>query len=428
MATVHLKDDLETALDDLFVLDEKASKIFQKINHLWVYNKLDRFKLHPEVGEKFRAFLDAQLSVCGSIEERASICRWFIKKEPEDPIITMELDSMYCVGEIPSLETCQAVEIIQERLGFYKMKQTTMEYCYESAFDAQILEAFASRETYDPKRVNVAGGGGGCGGEPLSKSESNRKKMLSLLEEFKSDANRYLRVDIMTEILGLMIVDGKQDAENTRREGPSIECEMHLNYTLNMMLNEMAEKFGWPIKKYWFPVSALDELSKEMEKVPKVQGRADNIGDLIQRAFPDDLLTPDVTALSKILEMFLERADCGLLLVPLIVEIFGVLSRRNFMPFICFYEFGPLFFDNVASLKVQQWPEIASIFSSRTGKYWPSHNVVDLIISNGCHIVPKSFEGGDKTADWRLSFSAAGIIHLSTLSAQRDWVEFTGTE
>ena len=45
MATVHLKDDLETALDDLFVLDEKASKIFQKINHLWVYNKLDRFKL-----------------------------------------------------------------------------------------------------------------------------------------------------------------------------------------------------------------------------------------------------------------------------------------------------------------------------------------------------------------------------------------------
>ena len=236
--------------------------------------------------------------------------------------------------------------------------------------------------------------------------------MLSLLEGFKFDANRYLRVDIMTEILGLMIVDGKQDAENTKREGPSIESEMHLNYTLNMILNEMAEKFGWPIKKYWFPVSALDELSKEMEKFPKV-------GDRIQRAFLDDPLTPDVTALSKILEMFLERADCGLLLVPLIVEIFGVLSRRNFMPFICFYEFGPLFFDNVASLKVQQWPEIASKFLSRTGKYWPSQNVVDLIVSKGCHIVPKSFEGGDKTADWRLSFSAAGIIHLSTLSVTK---------
>ena len=41
-------------------------------------------------------------------------------------------------------------------LGFYKMKQTTIEYCYESAFDLQILEAFASRETYDPKLAVVA--------------------------------------------------------------------------------------------------------------------------------------------------------------------------------------------------------------------------------------------------------------------------------
>eukprot|EP00111_Clytia_hemisphaerica_P018250 TCONS_00053942-protein len=407
MATAHIKNDLEATLDDLFILDEKASKIFQNINHRWVYNKLDRFKLHPELGEKFRVFLDEQLSVSGSIEERASICRWFIKKGPQDPIITMELDSMYCVGEIPSLDTCPDVEIIQEHLGFYKMKQSTINSCYEMAYDPQILEAFASTETYNPRRVMVGGHGGSD--EPPSTSESNRKKMLSLLEELKSDANCYLRVDIMTEILGLMIVDGKQDAENTKREGPSLECEMHLNYTLNMTLGEMAEKCGWPIKEYWFPASALDDLSNGTEEPPRMKRCVDNIGDLIYRAFPDNSSTPDVTAMSKILQMFLEKADCISSLIPLIIEIAGVISKRNFMPFICFNEFGPLFFDNVPSLKVQQWPGIADKFLSRTGKFWPMQNMVDLIVANGCHIVPKSFEGGDKKADWRISFSAAEL-------------------
>ena len=119
--------------------------------------------------------------------------------------------------------------------------------------------------------------------------------------------------------------------------------------------------------------------------------------------------------------MFLESADAGFLSLPwLIAEINEVFSRRNFVPSLCFDEFGAMFFDNVASLKVRQWPEIARKFLSRTGKHWPDQNVVDLIVSKGCHIVPKSFNGGDKLSDWRISFSAAGAlyIHLTYFIAQ----------
>ena len=126
-------------MDDLFAIDENDSKTFQKINRFWVHTKLDRFKRLPELGEKFRAFLDENLSVCGSIKEGASICRCFIKKGCKDPSITLELDSMYCVGEIPSLKTCPAVEPIRESLGFYKTKQTTLDYL-----------SLLSIETYTP--------------------------------------------------------------------------------------------------------------------------------------------------------------------------------------------------------------------------------------------------------------------------------------
>ena len=74
----------------------------------------------------------------------------------------------------------------------------------------------------------------------------------------------------MTEMLGMAIVDGQQNANNIIRQGPSIECEMHFNYTIDMILDELAVKCGLPSKNYWISTSALSDLLASLSTVLEI--------------------------------------------------------------------------------------------------------------------------------------------------------------
>ncbi len=82
---------------------------------------------------------------------------------------------------------------------------------------------------------------------------------------------------------------------------------------------------------------------------------------------------------------------------------------------------GKFSVDNVVCWELPFWPEIAnSWLSDERRKHWPAREIVQEIVRQGCHIVPKSpttlVEGN---TEWRLSFSAAErILALSRTPVQ----------
>ncbi|KAK3082810.1 hypothetical protein FSP39_005983 [Pinctada imbricata] len=70
---------------------------------------------------------------------------------------------------------------------------------------------------------------------------------------------------------------------------------------------------------------------------------------------------------------------------------------------------GAYEYDNALCIHFPSWPDVAKNWILRSRPHgWPSHDVVQNIIMNGCHVVPI----GDQTSayhqhEWRISFSMA---------------------
>ena len=72
-------------------------------------------------------------------------------------------------------------------------------------------------------------------------------------------------------------------------------------------------------------------------------------------------------------------------------------------------------FDFVPSLECEGWPAIANTFLSRE-RQWPPKHLIDQIVKDGFHIVPKCSLGGDKELEWRISFSKAEITLFENMT------------
>ena len=78
-------------------------------------------------------------------------------------------------------------------------------------------------------------------------------------------------------------------------------------------------------------------------------------------------------------------------------------------------------FDMVPSIAVIDFPYIASEWVTRH-RVWPSLLVIKRIVTLGCHIVPKPYNGeeGNNFLDWRWSFSFAEIILAHARTTRMD--------
>ena len=66
-------------------------------------------------------------------------------------------------------------------------------------------------------------------------------------------------------------------------------------------------------------------------------------------------------------------------------------------------------FDHVPCIKLHAWPSIGHEWKTRDRK-WTEPELIETIIQNGCHLVPKTSPGGDVRKEWRYSFSLAEIL------------------
>ena len=74
--------------------------------------------------------------------------------------------------------------------------------------------------------------------------------------------------------------------------------------------------------------------------------------------------------------------------------------------------------DFVLAINCESWPAIAEEWKTRT-RMWPPKCLVDKIVNDGFHVIPKASPGGDAELEWRLSFSKAEL----TLAGNRTHVK-----
>ena len=68
----------------------------------------------------------------------------------------------------------------------------------------------------------------------------------------------------------------------------------------------------------------------------------------------------------------------------------------------------PVHIDLIPAVECELWPSIAKEWIRRK-RVWPPKAIIDQIVKNGFHVVPKSSPGGDPKFEWRLSFSKAEL-------------------
>lgn len=71
--------------------------------------------------------------------------------------------------------------------------------------------------------------------------------------------------------------------------------------------------------------------------------------------------------------------------------------------------------DVVLAIQCEKWPMAAEEWKLR-GRQWPPPSLVQSIIDEGCHVVPKSSIDGNEDLEWRLSFSLAELRLSNQLS------------
>lgn len=77
---------------------------------------------------------------------------------------------------------------------------------------------------------------------------------------------------------------------------------------------------------------------------------------------------------------------------------------------------GPLRYDHVFCFASKTWPPSALPFFKRCHS-WPKPQVLNIIIRNGCHLVPIGHTNGNhEEEEWRISFSVAEKILVNSLS------------
>ena len=79
--------------------------------------------------------------------------------------------------------------------------------------------------------------------------------------------------------------------------------------------------------------------------------------------------------------------------------------------------------DRVPAITVSSWPAIAEEWKVRD-RHWPPQNVLNNILTSGCHIVPKPYTGIERNEnlDWRWSFTRAEMLLAHARSDKMNFV------
>ena len=362
--------------DEWSKLDKELCDAFIQINGRW--NKIyfrSRFGKHSNKVPDGAAFFSKNLITSGSTVEYSASCRAFISEK-----IELELDQLICVGEIDKRDCSNNLIPVKNHPGYFQLKPDSWKYVFPFFKDYQTFLCLC----------------------PLSE---NAKSILKEFSDQFSLQNEYVTTTELRAITAKVTQEGIEKPDNVTISGPASCAHRMINQSTATTLKRIFT--GLKIVKY--NALSLNDLIKtgndSFTKIPE------DLQELFCKAFPRDDENINISCLHQLIAQLTSKDmnDIGL------IKLFNLIRKMGYIPHADIKEFGYLYFDHVLCFHLRFWPDIASVWPVREPRYWPNKETVEKIISNGCHIVPKSPRGKSNN-EWRISFSVAEIELSHTLT------------
>ena len=376
-ALVEHPQHIHVDFDEWLKLDEKMCKEYRKINRYW--NKTYFSLLFNKQSKEATTFFNKNLINTGSFVEYSAICRTLVGEN-----IELELDQLYCIGQIDKDSALKVLTSVQDRPGFFRVKTCVWEY---------LFPFYKKENTY----------------LYLCPHSNDTREDFKAFSEIFNVQNEFVPTAELRKFCTKVTQEGIEDPDNVVISGPASTAYQAFNQaTLTRVVTTFADLFPDMLPLKYDSVS-LNEIIKTGED--SIPDASEDLESLYAKAFPRERE-------SKINFLYLHH-----LMTKLskngkkvnMIQLFLLIKKMKYFPYAEIKELGCLYFDHVLCIHLRFWPSVALNWPDRKPRYWPDKKTVRQIVSEGCHIVPKS-PRGENNNEWRTSFSTAELTLSSTLT------------
>ena len=362
--------------DEWSTIDEKVCSMFIQVNKYW--KRLVTYMLfYNNCPQDAVAFFEKNTIVTGSAVECSVICRALITKK-----FDIELDDLHCMGQISEDVASNVLSSVTDHPGFFQVKPII----YQSVFPF-----LKEEQTFV------------C----LSPFADNIDNVANLFLDVFDEQNEFLPTETLKRVIGRLAVQGNKNAKNIIYSGPSSATYQTVNESGIALVIAALTKLLQVEHRTYNPVSVNDIIILDSDNIIS---HSEDLESLYSRAFPPNSNSVDFFYLKHLVSKL--RSEKSEIYV---MRIFNLIKAKGYIPYANIMEFGDFYFDHVPCFHLTFWPKLALEWSQRQLRYWPDSEIVQKIISEGCHIVPKS-PRGENNNEWRISFSSAEMTLSNTLS------------
>ena len=371
---LHLQN-INIDFDQWLQLDEQWCNMFQEIS-LSVISSFIHFCIKNQGGAKtFISVLKQHLTVTGSIGEFSALCRCLVSES-----IDVELDNVYLLGKIDENLAPALLCSVESYPGFFRVKPLVFDYVFPFWKDIETVSKLC----------------------PLSQDLS---KVNDTFLKIWDKANEFVSTVELKNFCSYLVTQGSGNFEKyVTYSGPSSATGEKLNSHLTKMILTATTLFPGIKAKQFHTISINDIIKDNDEKEPDI---TEDLHSLYHKAFPTFGDNINTEFLQKLMTKLKNEANEMALL--------EVINSIGHIPYADIREFGYFYYDHVPSIHLAFWPSIANSWVQKDSRYWPDSDIVQKIILEGCHIVPKSPHGRHNN-EWRISFSTAEITLSKTFT------------
>ena len=362
--------------DEWSKLDKELCELFIEINGYWnkIYFRF-RFGKHSSEIQDCVAFFSKNIINTGSTVEYSASCRSLASEK-----IEVELDQMICLGKIDKYAASNVVISVKNHPGYFRLKTSSWEYMFPFFKDYQTFVC-------------------------LCPQSADGREVLKEAANLFSLQNEYVMTSKLRKLVAKVTQGGIQDPDNVTISGPASAAQRNINKTIVSLL------------KIYFPSLKIVEYNAlSLNDIVKTEDNSfinvsEDLQELFFKTFPRDDKKINTFYLHQLIVQLTRKGmnEDGM------IQLLNLIQKTGYIPYAYINEFGYLYSDHVPSIHLGFWPDIASDWLSREQRCWPNKEIVERIISNGCHIVPKS-PRGESNNEWRISFSAAELELSQTLT------------
>ena len=321
------------------------------------------------------AFFSKNIITTGSTVEYSASCRSLTSEK-----IEVELDQLICLGEIDKDVGSNVLISVKNHPGYFRLKTSSWKYMFPIYKDYQTFVCLCPRS-------------------------KDGKEVLREVADLFSLQNEYVITSKLRKLVAKVSQGGIQDPDNVTISGPASAAHRNINQSIASLL-----KIYFPSLKIWeYNALSLNDIFKT--KGDSFRKVAEDLDELYFKAFPQDDKNINTSYLNQLIVKLTSKDMYG----SGIIRLLNLIQKTGYIPYAPINEFGYSYFDHVPCIRLSFWPDIASTWAVRKPRYWPNKETVEKIISNGCHIVPKSPRGKSNN-EWRISFSAAELELSQTLT------------